>query len=156
MRTGEPTAEQARSDSRTQAQRNHDAFKAVGRAALCSGLLGTHNGLPVTVIASASLQDLERGAGLAVTGGGSRLSIPTLIQMAAAGAYHYLYIYDQHTKQSLYLGRTKRFASAAQRIALHAKERGCTRPGCTRRGYDPRSTTRSRTGRTTAKPTSTT
>ena len=102
---------------------------------MCSGLLGTHNGLPVAVIASASLQDLERGAGLAVTAGGSRVSIPTLIKMAAAGAYHYLYIYDKHTKQALYLGRTKRLASAAQRIVLHAKDRGCTRPGCTASGY---------------------
>ena len=143
-----------RSDSRTQAQRNHDAFKAVGRRALASGELGKHNGLPVTVIVSTTLQDLEKGAGLAVTGGGSRLPIPTLIQMAAAGSYHYLYIYDKHTKQSLYLGRTRRLASAAQRIALHGKDRGCTRPGCTRRATTPRSITRSRTGRTTATPTS--
>jgi len=95
-----------------------------------------HNGLPVTVIVSTTLQDLEKGAGLAVTGGGSRVSIPTLIQMAAAGAHHYLDIYDKHTKESLYLGRTKRWASAAQRIALHARERGCTRPGCIVGGYD--------------------
>jgi uncharacterized protein DUF222 len=127
---------QGRSDSRTQAQRNHDAFKAVGRSALESGELGTHNGLPVTVIVSTTLQDLEKGAGLAVTGGGSHVSIPTMIQMAAQGAYHYLYIYDKHTRESLYLGRTKRLASAAQRIALHARERGCTRPGCIVGGYD--------------------
>ncbi len=126
----------ARSDCRSQAQRNHDAFKAVGRRALACGELGKHNGLPVTVIVSTTLQDLEKGAGLAVTGGGSRVSIPTLIQMAAAGAHHYLYIYDKHTKESLYLGRTKRLASAAQRIALHARERGCTRPGCIVGGYD--------------------
>ncbi|MGB3356755.1 MAG: HNH endonuclease signature motif containing protein [Mycobacterium sp.] len=130
---GEP---RAGSDTRTQAQRNHDAFKAVGRAALASGNLGTHNGLPVTVIVSTTLQDLEQGAGLAVTGGGSKLPIPTLIRMAARGAHHYLYIYDHHTKESLYLGRTKRLASAAQRIVLHAKERGCTRPGCTVCGYN--------------------
>ncbi|MDZ4269871.1 MAG: DUF222 domain-containing protein, partial [Mycobacterium sp.] len=124
------------SDTRTQAQRNHDAFKAIGRAALASGNLGTHNGLPVTVIVSTTLQDLEKGAGLAVTGGGSKLPIPTLIRMAARGAHHYLYIYDTHTKESLYLGRTKRLASAAQRIVLHARERGCTRPGCTVCGYN--------------------
>jgi len=74
--------ERARTDIRTQAQRNHDAFTAVGRRALACGDLGTHNGLPVTVIASATLQDLEKGAGLAVTGGGSFIPIPTLIQMA--------------------------------------------------------------------------
>ena len=51
--------------------------------------LGKHNGLPVTVIVSTTLQDLEKGAGLAVTGA-APVSIPTLIQMAAAGAHHYL------------------------------------------------------------------
>jgi hypothetical protein len=35
----------------------------------------------------------------------------------------------------LYLGRTKRFASAGQRIVLHARDRGCTFPGCTVPGY---------------------
>ena len=132
----EPDATQRGSDTRTPSQRHHDALIALGWMALRSENLGTHNGLPVAVIATATLQDLEKGAGLAVTGGGSRVSIPTLIQMAAAGAYHYLYIYDKHTKQSLYLGRTRRLASAAQRMVLHAKDRGCTRPGCTVCGYN--------------------
>jgi hypothetical protein len=35
----------------------------------------------------------------------------------------------------LWLGRTKRIASADQRIVLHARDRGCTRPGCTVSGY---------------------
>jgi Domain of unknown function (DUF222) len=121
-------------DARTAAQRNHDALLAVGRRALESGELGTHNGLPVTVIVSTTLQELEKGAGVAVTGGGSLLPMPDLIRMAAH-AHHYLYVYDQHTGQSLYLARTKRLASAAQRIVLHARDRGCTRPGCTAPGY---------------------
>ncbi|MCV7150453.1 HNH endonuclease signature motif containing protein [Mycolicibacterium pyrenivorans] len=130
-----PEAETAGPDLRTQAQRNHDALVAMGQMALMSGDLGKHNGLPVTVIVSTTLQDLEKGAGLAVTGGGTRLPIPTLIRMAAR-AHHYLYIYDKHTSESLYLGRTKRLASAAQRIVLHARDRGCTRPGCTVCGYN--------------------
>lgn len=121
-------------DTRTQAQRNHDAFLAVGRRALESGKLGTHNGLPVTVIVSTTLQELEKGAGVAVTGGGSLLPMPDLIRLAAK-AHHYLYVYDQHTGKSLYLARTKRLATAAQRIVLHARDRGCTRPGCTAPGY---------------------
>ncbi len=121
-------------DTRTQAQRNHDAFLAVGRRALESGELGSHNGLPVTVIVSTTLQELEKGAGVAVTGGGSLLPIPDLIRMAA-NAHHYLYVYDKHSGQSLYLARTKRLANAAQRIVLHARDRGCTRPGCTAPGY---------------------
>ncbi|MGE2727862.1 HNH endonuclease signature motif containing protein [Mycolicibacterium vaccae] len=121
-------------DLRTQAQRNHDAFVTVGRRALESGELGSHNGLPVTVIVSTTLQELQKSAGVAVTGGGSLLPMPDLIRMAAR-AHHYLYVYDGHTGQSLYLGRAKRLASMAQRIVLHARDRGCTRPGCSAPGY---------------------
>jgi hypothetical protein len=148
--------ERARTDIRTQAQRNHDAFTAVGRRALARGELGTHNGLPVTVIASATLQDLEKGAGLAVTGGGSFIPIPTLIQMAAQGAHHYLYIYDQHTRESLYLGRTKRLASAPKELCCTPGSGAAPAPGAPSVATTPRSTTRSRTGRTAATPTSTT
>jgi hypothetical protein len=131
---GEPSDEHVRSDVRTQYQRNHDAFLAMGRLVLCSGQLGQHNGLPVTVIASATVQELESGAGMAVTGGGSLLPMRDLIRMAAH-AIHYLYVYDEHTSESLYLGRTKRLASPGQRIVLHARDRGCTKPGCTAPGY---------------------
>ncbi len=138
-----PSADQSRdresrpqtcTDTRTHAQRQHDAFLAVGRSALSSGELGQHNGLPVTVIVSTTLQELEKAAGVAVTGGGSRLPMPDLIRMAAP-AHHYLYVHDEHTGQSLYLARAKRLATAAQRIVLHARERGCTRPGCSAPGY---------------------
>ena len=57
-----------------------------------------------------------------------------LIRMASH-SYHYLAIFDKHTEQSLYLGRTKRIASADQRIMLHSKYRGCTAPGCDVPGY---------------------
>lgn len=89
----------------------------------------------MTVIVSTTLQELESGAGVAVTGGGSLVPMPTLIRMAAH-SHHYLYIYDKHTKESLYLGRSRRCASPAQRIVLHARDRGCTRPGCTVCGYN--------------------
>ena len=121
-------------DTRTQGQRNHDALKAMGRSVLASGELGQHNGLPATIIVTTTLQDLESAAGLAVTGGGTLLPMSDVIRLAA-NAHHYLCIYDKHTSEPLYLGRTKRLASAAQRIVLYGLERGCTRPGCTAPAY---------------------
>jgi Domain of unknown function (DUF222) len=56
--------------------------------------------------------------------------MPTVIKMASH-AYHYLTIFDKDTGRALHLGRTRRIASADQRIVLHARDRGCTRPGCT-------------------------
>jgi hypothetical protein len=131
---GQPSPEHTSTDIRTQPQRNHDAFNTVGRSILASGQLGQHNGLPATIIVSTTLAELQSGAGLAVTGGGSLLPMRDVIALASH-AHHYLAVFDQHTNQALYLGRTRRCASPAQRIVLHARDRGCTRPGCTTPGY---------------------
>jgi len=132
--SGTPSQEQIDNDTRNLGQRNHDAWIAIGRSALASGELGQHNGLPVTVIVTTTLQDLEAARGSGVTGGGSLLPMADLIRMASH-AHHYLAVFDKHTNQALYLGRTKRLASVGQRIMLHARDRGCTKPGCTVPGY---------------------
>ncbi|MGX9673293.1 DUF222 domain-containing protein [Mycobacterium sp. HM-7] len=128
--SGTPTAEQIAGDTRTLAQRQHDAQMWVARMALTSGMLGEHNGLPVSVVATTTLQELQRGAGVAVTHTGSTLPIADLIRMASR-SYCYLAVFDQHTNIPLYLGRTRRTATPGQRIMLFARDRGCTKPGCT-------------------------
>lgn len=122
-------------DSRTKSQRQHDAFKAVFRHALMSGQLGQHNGLPVSVVVSTTLAELRAGAGLATTSAGTVMSIPDLIRLAAH-ANHYLVVYREHTAEPLYLGRTKRLASKAQRLVMISRDRGCTMPGCPVAGGD--------------------
>lgn len=131
---GEPTDEHAAADRRTVGQRNHDALSALARSALGDPKLGRHNGLPVTVIVSASLQDLQDKTGVAMTGGGTQLPISDVIRMASH-SYHYLSIFDGVSGRRLWLGRTKRLASADQRIVLHDRDRGCSHPGCTVPGY---------------------
>ena len=127
---GFPSKAHIHNDQRSPAQRNHDALKAMGRSVLASGELGQHNGLPCAIIVSTTLQELESGCGQAVTATGSLLPMPTVIKMASH-AYHYLTIFDKATGRALHLGRTRRIASADQRIVLLARDRGCTRPGCT-------------------------
>ncbi|MGE2691234.1 DUF222 domain-containing protein, partial [Mycolicibacterium pulveris] len=131
---GDPDPVAAATDTRTTGQRQHDAIKAGLRALLASGELGQHRGLPVTAIITMTLEQLETGAGIARTGGGSMLPMETAIAMAAH-AHHYLYIYDQKCGRPLFLGRSKRLASADQRIVLHAVDAGCTMPGCDQCGY---------------------
>jgi hypothetical protein len=131
---GEPDEETVHADLRSQGQRNHDALKAMGRSVLASGELGKHNGLPATIIVSTTLQDLQSAAGFAVTGGGTLLPLRDVIRLASQ-SHHYLVVYDKHTREPLYCGRAKRFATPGQRIVLHALERGCTRPGCKAPGY---------------------
>ena len=62
------TASQAaiQGDTRSAAQRNHDALVAAGRALLASGDLGQHNGLPASIIVTTTLRELEAAAGQSV------------------------------------------------------------------------------------------
>jgi hypothetical protein len=130
---GRPSEEQVKGDRRTPGQRRHDALLAMGRNTLCSGELGSHHGLPVTVVVSTTLKELESGAGLAVTSGGTRMPMTELVRLASH-AHHYLVIFDEMGRV-LDLGRTKRIASPDQRIVLLNKDRGCTFPGCTVAGF---------------------
>jgi hypothetical protein len=132
--TSEPTQDVIDRDVRGHGQRQHDALAALLRSRLGDPKLGQHNGLPVTVIVSTTLEQLHAAAGVAVTAGGCALPIQDVIRMASH-AYHYLCVFDRHTERALYLGRSKRIASANQRIVLHAKDRGCTAPGCDMPGY---------------------
>ncbi|OBF80430.1 hypothetical protein A5791_08520 [Mycobacterium sp. 852002-51163_SCH5372311] len=129
---GPAPEETARRDMRSQAQRQHDALNAALRALLVSGNLGQHNGLPATIVVTARLKDLEAAAGTGLTGGGTLLPMSDVIRLARH-AHHYLAIF--HNGRALALYHTRRLASPAQRIVLYARDRGCTRPGCTVSGY---------------------
>ncbi|OBG66232.1 HNH endonuclease signature motif containing protein [Mycobacterium sp. E3339] len=127
-----PDQDAVRRDTRSTAQRNHDAFVAALRGLLASGNLGQHNGLPVSIVVTTTLQDLEAAAGKALTAGGTLVPMSDVIRWAGH-AHHYLAIFDEG--RSLALHHTKRLASPAQRIMLYAKDRGCTRPGCDAPAY---------------------
>jgi Domain of unknown function (DUF222) len=125
--SGTPSQAAIDHDTRSCAQRNHDALNAAGRALLASGDLGRHNGLPASIIVTTTLRELEAAAGRGLTGGGTLLPMADVIRLASH-AHHYLAIFDRGKALALY--HTKRLASPAQRIVLHAKDRGCTAPGC--------------------------
>ena len=116
-------------DTRTAAQRNHDALSAIFRVMLESGILGRHRGLPVTVIITMTLDQLEKAAGgVTTTATGGLLPLDDALKLAER-AHPVLVLFD-HDGRSLHLGRRRRVASADQRLALIAAEGGCTRPGC--------------------------
>jgi hypothetical protein len=127
--TDAPSGRAINADTRTTAQRNHDALTAVVRSTLMSGELGSHHGMPVTIVATAALEDLQAKTGVAHTAGGTLLPIRDVIRMAAH-AYNYLLIFDKANRCELFKGRTTRLATPEQRLVLYATERGCTHPGC--------------------------
>jgi len=79
---GEPSEEQIRNDTRTAGKRNHDALLALCKRMLTTAT-GTINGLPATVVITASLTDLEKGTGHGLTAGGTRLPITDVLKFAA-------------------------------------------------------------------------
>jgi hypothetical protein len=129
---GAPTPEAIQRDTRSPAQRNHDALHTAARALLACGKLGQHNGLPASIIVTTTLRELQAQAGTALTGGGTVLPMSEVIAMARH-ANHYLAIFDNGKPIGLY--HTKRLATPGQRIVLYAKDRGCTHPGCDVPGY---------------------
>ena len=130
--SGTPSQQAIGHDTRSVAQRNHDALTAAGRVLLASGELGQHNGLPTSIIVTTTLRELEAGAGAALTGGGTLLPMSDVIRLASP-AHHYLAIFDKGRALALY--HSRRLASPAQRIVLYARDRGCTAPGCDVSGY---------------------
>ncbi|WP_306356533.1 MULTISPECIES: HNH endonuclease signature motif containing protein [unclassified Nocardia] len=119
----------ARRDRRSAGQRNHDALKAFLAAGGGPQNLGSHRGVPVSVVLTLSLTDLQAGSGYAHTASGSVMSVPDALRMAE-GSYPLLMLFDGQGLP-LHLGRGRyRLASPWQRLACIAADRGCTRPGC--------------------------
>ncbi len=118
----------ARRDQRTPDQRFHDAFDALCTLALATGALGRHRGLPVTVIVTMTLHQLEQATGLATTATGGVVPVTDALAMAER-AHPVLALFD-HAGAPLHFGRSKRLATTDQRLLLTAWQRGCTRPGC--------------------------
>ena len=151
---GEPPEAASQRDLRSQPQRNHDALKAMGRAALASGKLGQHNGLPATIIVSTTLKELESVAGQAVTASGSLLPISDVIRMASH-AFHYLVIFKDHRREPLYLGRTKRSPREANASSCTHATAAVPSPAARCPATAAKRTTPSEVGLKVAKPTST-
>ena len=116
---GAPSQDQTSGDTRSAAQRTHDALKAVCRAMLSSGQLGQHNGLPVTIVATMTLADLTAAAGSAHTGGGTRLPIP----------------FRDGRRGPPLPGAAAQPAGDRALLRAHPTHRGCSKPGCTAPAY---------------------
>lgn len=121
-------------DSRTAAQRNHDAIDALAKAILEDGMLGkSHRGLPPQLVIKADLTDLLRAAGLATTATGTLLPIPDLLAMIdESGVDPWVALFKDATAVPLYFGRRRRLASTPQRLVSFARPGGhlCSTPGC--------------------------
>ncbi|MFT4087376.1 MAG: DUF222 domain-containing protein [Gordonia sp. (in: high G+C Gram-positive bacteria)] len=119
----------AERDDRSIGQRQHDALQAVLNHANAGS--GQASGrIASQIVITVTDEDLQRQSGVAYTATGTRLPVTDLVKFAA-DTIPYLAVFSKAKGQVLYLGRGSRFASKAQRLALFARDRGCTAPGCT-------------------------
>jgi len=117
-------------DNRTFGQRRHDQLMEV-----CSQYVegkDPKSGLG-SILLSTTLDDLNDLSpdSTFITDTGHELSIWDVVRLSE-GTNDYLAVLDPEDFQPLALGRTKRTASFAQKLALFAAELCCTAPGCNR------------------------
>ena len=120
---------EAAADSRTPAQRRHDALAVLLSAAAASGELPMLGGAAPTLVMSVREQDLETGRGYAhLPGDDEPISLAAARHIACAGAV-----------QRVMLGKNGRIVSLVtldrvfnhnQRRAITLRDGGCVIPGC--------------------------
>jgi len=115
-------------DTRTPGQRRHDALEDAAKRLLRTGELPSTAGVATTLVITMTLEQLETRAGQATTHHGGSISIPEALRLAADGKALPVVLND--AGGILAYGRARRLASPAQRLALMARDKGCTFPEC--------------------------
>jgi len=114
-------------DLRSPGQRRHDALEDAAKRLLRTGELPSTAGVVTTLMITITLHQLETRAGQATTGHGGQISIAEALRLAADGKA--LPVVLNAAGGILAYGRARRLASPAQRLALIARDQGCTFPG---------------------------
>ena len=119
-------------DTRGAMQRQHDAFEDLLTRLLQSGDLPAHGGIPLTVVVLMNIDDLATRTGTARTPFGTTIPVARLLEQAAE--LQVVPVITSKVDGILAYGVTRRIASPGQALALIARDRGCTFPGCCRPG----------------------
>ena len=107
----------------------HDALEDV-----CDRLLRTDTavpdagGTPATVVITLDLADLPDKTGYAVASDGTLISTEKALDLADQADVYFAVVNAMGVP--LHLGRSRRIATRSQTIALIARDRGCSFPGC--------------------------
>ena len=117
-------------DVRTRGQRWHDALEEVCDRMLRGGEVPDAGGVPATVIVTITVEDLMSRAGIGHTADGATLSTRAVLDLAAEAEV--IPVVLNRAGAVLDLGRSRRIATASQTLALAARHRGCSFPGCDR------------------------
>lgn len=126
----EPLSSPRRDDRRSRAERQGEAFGDLLAVAVSSDGLPSEAGERPHVSVTLDYDTLRRGVGHAVLDGGVHLSASQARRLACDAEV--IPVVLGGASEVLDLGRAKRTVSVGQRRALHARDRGCAFPGCSR------------------------
>jgi hypothetical protein len=116
-------------DSRTRAQKQHDALASALSVAASSGLLPTIGGAAPTLVVSVRAEDVERGEGYAhAEGCDMPLGMAAALHVGCAGVIQRVTLSDYG--RILRLGTEERVFNRHQRRAIALRDGGCIIPGC--------------------------
>jgi hypothetical protein len=116
-------------DTRTPAQKRHDALANALAVAAASGELPTIGGAAPTLVVSVNAEDLAGGTGFAhLEGCDEPVSLAAAHRVACAGATQRVLIADDG--RIVQLGVPDRVFNAHQRRAITLRDGGCIIPGC--------------------------
>ena len=116
-------------DPRTPGQRRHDGLLTALRLTLRAGLLPASHGLTTTVIVTISEQSLVTGEGTAVTGHGAIISANKARSWLTSST-RLIPVRLTPTGGIATFGRSRRLFTETQRLAMIARDHGCSFPGC--------------------------
>ncbi len=121
-------------DPRTPAQRRHDGLRDGLLTALRSGRLPECGGISTTILITTTAEDLRTHTGLARTGHGALLPMRTITHQLLPDAQLMPVTLSRDKNQNIRIanyGPARRSFTATQRLAMAARDGGCSLPGCT-------------------------
>jgi hypothetical protein len=116
-------------DPRTPGQRRHDALLEALKLLYASGDLPTANGCATTLVLTATVDDFANGTGIVQTAHG--YAVPTAVadRWLDPKAKAILVLLSKSKKILAYSDQQRLFTEQ-QRLAMYARDKGCSYPGC--------------------------
>lgn len=122
-----PAADGAR-DPRSPAQRRHDGLLDALLLTLRSGQLPHTGGVATTIVLTMTVEQLQSRTGLVSTGHGSLISIEQALTLATDTRL--IPVIFGTCKNVTAYGSTQRIFTEGQRLAMIARDQGCSFPAC--------------------------
>jgi hypothetical protein len=127
---GPVSAESGLPDDRSARQRWHDAFDEIPGRLMESRQAGSAGGVPTTLLLTMRADQVTSGDGFAVTAHGDLIAVRNVLPLFG-DAQTLCVTFDAHGGIADY-GRLVRITPLGMRLALWARDGGCTFPGCDR------------------------